>query len=169
MMQNYVGIKGAPSSKDRLFACPADTFNYGGFDSPTAQITFVRQSIHKQPWADYSSYSFNGANQDTNGLIANPGGAVPGIGGLRLSSIKHPTRTILVAEFPAFIPYSWHQPKQPVSNPTNGVFNGAKDMASFVDGHVSYTTMYWKPLWPPTSRGSDYDPPAGYSYQWSGD
>jgi prepilin-type N-terminal cleavage/methylation domain-containing protein len=169
LMQNYVGVKGAPSSKDKLFACPADAFNYGGFDSPDVQITFVRQSIHEQSWADYSSYSFNGANQDTNGLTVNPDGSVPGIGGLKLSSIKHPTRTILVAEFPAFFPYSWHQPKQPISNPTNGAFNGAKDMASFVDGHVTYTTMYWKSLWPPTSLSSDYDPPDGYGYQWSGD
>ena len=169
LMQNYVGINGAPSSKDKLFACPADTFNYGGFDSPNGQVIFVRESNYEQSWADYSSYSFNGVNQDTNGLTLSPGGSVPGIGGLKLSSIRHPVRTILVAEFPAYIPYSWHQSKQPISDPTNGIFNNAKDMVSFVDGHVSYTTMYWKYLWPPTSLSSDYDPPSGYEYQWSGD
>jgi prepilin-type N-terminal cleavage/methylation domain-containing protein len=168
LMQSYVGINSAPSSKDKLFACPADIFNYGGFDSPNAQLFFVRTSIFGQSFADYSSYSFNGVNQDTNGVTLNPGGSAPGIGGLKLSSIRHPVRTILVAEFPAFFPYSWHQPKQPISNPANGVFNNAKDMVSFVDGHVSYTTMYWKYLWPPTSLFSDYDPPSEYEYQWSG-
>ena len=169
LMQNYVGITRAPSSKDKVFACPADTFNYGGFDSPNGRVFITSKRTYEQPWADYSSYSFNGVNQDTNGLTFDPGRSMPGIGGLKLSSIRHPVRSILVAELPAFFPYSWHQPKQPISNPSNGVFNNAKDMLSFVDGHVGYSTMYWKPLWPPTSLCCDYDPPVGYGYQWSGD
>jgi hypothetical protein len=49
------------------------------------------------------------------------------------------------------------------------VFNDAMDMVSFVDGHVSYIKMYWKSGPPPTTLFSgDYDPPAGYDYQWSG-
>jgi hypothetical protein len=93
------------------------------------------------------------------------GTAVPGIGGQRLSSIKHPASTILIAESPAMIPYSWHQPKRPVADPQSGCFNDAMDMVGFVDGHVSYIKMYWDTR----SSSMVYDPPAGYDYQWSGD
>jgi len=163
LMQNYVGLNGQPSPQDKLFACPADTFNYDG------QYRFFAVSLHEQSWSYYSSYSFNGVNEDSVFPAPNSARAMPGIGGLKLSSIRHPDKTILVAEFPAFVPYSWHQPKQPVSNPTNGIFNDARDMVGFVDGHVSYTKMYWKYVWPATTNSCDYDPPAGYDYQWSGD
>jgi hypothetical protein len=44
------------------------------------------------------------------------------------------------------------------------------NMVSFVDGHVSYLKMYWKGSWlPGPVLAMDYDPPAGYDYQWSGD
>jgi hypothetical protein len=38
-------------------------------------------------------------------------------------------------------------------------------MLGFVDGHVEFVKMYYDgktPAW-------DYNPPAGYRYQWSGD
>ena len=86
-----------------------------------------------------------------------------------MSSIMHPARTVLVARFPAFIPYSWHQPKRP-SNKMNSIFNNSMNMVSFVDGHVSYVKMYWKGSWlPGPVLAMDYYPPAGYDYQWSGD
>jgi type II secretory pathway pseudopilin PulG len=169
LMQNYVGVNGAPSPKDKVFACPADTFNYRGFDSSNAQLFLVNQSFFAQSFTEYSSYSFNAVNQDTYGAAIGVAGSAPGIGGLKLTSIRHPARTILVAEFPAYIPYSWHQPKEPLSNPANGIFNNAKDMVSFVDGHVSFTAMYWKDLSPPVSNSCDYNPPDEYGYQWSGD
>jgi prepilin-type N-terminal cleavage/methylation domain-containing protein len=168
LMQNYVGLNGPSSSKDKLFDCPSDTFNYF-FGPPDGQVSFVPKSLHEQSWAYYSSYSFNGVNQFTNDFTPNSTRSVPGIGGLKLTSIRHPVTTVLVAEFPAFVPYSWHQPKQPISNTNNGVFDNSKDMVSFVDGHVSFIKMYWKYVWPPTLFSSDYDPPAGYDYQWSGD
>ena len=43
------------------------------------------------------------------------------------------------------------------------------NMLGFVDGHVSYLKMYWKTASPPASLALDYDPPAGYDYQWTGD
>ena len=159
LIQNYVGPNGTPLFTNKLFACPSDTFNYS-FGPPDGQVMFVAKSLHEESWAEYSSYSFNGLNQFTN---------TPGISGLTLSSIKHPATTILVAEFPAFFPYSWHQPKQPVSNTNNCIFDNSMDMVSFVDGHVSFIKMYWKYVWPPTLFSSDYNPPAGYDYQWSGD
>jgi hypothetical protein len=76
------------------------------------------------------------------------------------------------------VPYSWHQPKRPAPPnawPAGSVFptfNNARDVVSFVDGHVSYIKMYWNSS--PDQNGYyglaySYDPPAGYDYQWSGD
>ena len=82
-----------------------------------------------------------------------------------MSSIKDPVKTVLVAEFPALPPYSWHVTS------AAGHFNNARDMVSFVDGHVSYIKIYWD-----TNNATighqeawHYDPPAGYDYKWSGD
>ena len=90
---------------------------------------------------------------------------MPGISGRNLSSIKHPANTILIAEAPAFIPYSWHDPKRPIANPKSCFFNNAMDIVSFADRHVSYIKMYWDTK----SLSLAYNPPAGYDYQWSGD
>ena len=163
LMQGYVSLNGTPSPQDKVFACPADTFHY--YAITTNGYSYVPESRHEQSWACYSSYAFNGINQFTNVPIPNPDGSVPGISGRKLSSIKHPTITVLVAEGPAYVPYSWHQPKQPISNPDNMFFNNAMDMVSFVDGHVSYIKMYWNTK----TFSMVYDPPAGYDYQWSGD
>ena len=102
LMQNYVGLNGSPSPQDKLFACPADTFYY---DFRTATSPgYLPKSRHDEPYTDYSNYSFNGLNEITNNSPFYPGGAPPGIGGLKLSSIVHPARTVLVAEAPAFFP-----------------------------------------------------------------
>jgi hypothetical protein len=94
-------------------------------------------------------------------------GAILGIAGQKLGSIKHPDKTVLVSEQPAFFPYSWHGPKQPISDPNSCFFNNSKDMVSFVDGHVSYIEMYWNGQ--AGSFAMSYNPPMGYNYQWSGD
>jgi prepilin-type processing-associated H-X9-DG protein len=70
---------------------------------------------------------------------------------------------------PAFYPWSWHDPRRPLSNGVKGdnpLFKDAKNNVSFVDGHVSYIKMYWELKYSPTCA---FDPPAGYDYQWSGD
>jgi len=163
LIQSYVGLKGAPSPQDKLFACPSDTFYYG-FGPRLGQVSFEPKSHHDQRWAYYSSYTFNG-NQFTNLPAPYHGASVSGISGRKLSSIRHPAKTVLIAEQPAFIPYSWHQPKRPISNPKSCFFNNAMNMVSFVDGHVSYIRIYWDTK----SFSMIYDPPAEYDYQWSGD
>jgi prepilin-type N-terminal cleavage/methylation domain-containing protein len=163
LMQGYAGLNGAPSRQDKLFACPADTFYYG-FGPKVGEVSFQRFSQHDQIWSDYSSYTFNG-NGFTNLPPPHHGAAVAGIGGRKLSSIAHPAKTILIAEAPAFMPYSWHEPKRPIANSRSCFFNNARDMVSFVDGHVSYIKMYWDTK----SLSLAYNPPAGYDYQWSGD
>lgn len=169
LMKSYVGLRGQSSERDKLFACPADTFYYDyslGHYPPSAPLVgYVPESICGRPDFDYSSYLFNAGN--LFGTPKRPANR-PGIAGLPLSAIQHPARTVLMAEVPAFIPFSWHQPKRPVSWTRNDFFNDAMNVVSFVDGHASYIRIYWKTAWPPTSGAGDYDPPAGYDYQWSG-
>ena len=160
LMQSYVGLNGPPSPQDKLFACPADTFRYWtkggvGVFSPTGRHESARQY--------YSSYAFNGINKDLTNFSAS--GSILGIAGQKLGLIKHPDKTVLVSEQPAFFPYSWHKPKQPISDPNSRFFNNSKDMVSFVDGHVSYVEMYWNGQ----AEAMSYNPPTEYNYQWSGD
>jgi len=161
LMKNNVGLKGASSPQDKLFACPADAFYYGAQG-------YVPQGFHEQSFSDYSSYGFNAGA--TNPIYSTR----TGLAARKISSIKDPTKTILVMEIPALSPYSWHEPKRPFSA-ENAVFNDAKNMVSFVDGHVSYVRIYWNPTRIASggisyiTDAADYDPPAGYDYKWSAD
>ena len=162
LVQNYVGLNGPSSPQDKLFACPADMFRYW---TSHGAIVFSPTGRHESSNANYSSYVFNGINKETTNSSAN--GSSLGIAGLKLSSIKHPDKTVLVTEHASFYPYSWHQPKKPISNPNSCPFNNAMNMVSFVDGHVSYIKTYWNGQ--PLALAMSYNPPAGYDYQWSGD
>jgi type II secretory pathway pseudopilin PulG len=156
LMKSYVGLNGTSSVQDRLFACPSDTFYYDVVSS----FQRVPKGLHEQP-PDYLSYGFNGGNARTNSNA-------PGIAGRVLSSINDPSRTVLVAESPAFIPYSWHRPRSPALNGAP-MFDDAMNMVSFVDGHVSFIKIHWGGNNPPGSLALHHDPPAGYDYKWSGD
>lgn len=123
-MNSYIARSGPSSPQDRLFACPADTFYY----NVAGRFERVPKPLHEQAPA-FLSYGFNGGNARSNSNA-------PGIAGRRLSSIKNPSQTVLAAESPAFIPYSWHEPKPPAGNGAP-MFNNAKNIVSFVDGHVS--------------------------------
>ncbi len=156
-MKSYVGLNGPSSPQDTLFACPADTYYY--FDD--VRISGGR---HLQPQYNYSSYAFNAGNIRKD----NATNSFPGIAGRKLTSIKNPAKTVFVAEMSALDPYSWHQ-HQGVPSGQYGV-SGPQNMVSFVDGHVSYTRIYWDPNTSPGRfQAWHYDPPAGYDYQWSGD
>jgi len=152
-IRGYLGLRGAPSPRDTLFACPADTFYYEYNDR-------VSEPHHLQPQYGFSSYAFNAGNVPPSDPPVHPW---PGIVGRKLNSIRDPVRTVLVSEFPALLPYSWHEPGRA------GHCNNARNNLSFVDGHVSYLKIYWDTnsvaghleAW-------QYDPPAGYDYQWSG-
>jgi prepilin-type N-terminal cleavage/methylation domain-containing protein len=157
LMRQNVGIDGASSSKARIFACPADTFFY----NLAKNFEYVPHGFHTEAVGDFSSYAFNGGNARTNSNA-------PGIAGRSISSIREPGKTVLVAEVSAFTPWSWHDPKltPPGQSP---MFNDAKNMVSFVDGHVSYVKIFWGGNNPPGSLALHRDPPAGYDYKWSGD
>jgi prepilin-type N-terminal cleavage/methylation domain-containing protein len=166
LMKNYVGLQGSSSSRDKLFACPADTFYYD-YAFTFSPHGYVPQSLCAQSNNDYSSYSFNAGNLHHSQFYGT-NFVEPGIAGMKLSSIKNPSRTVLVAEMPAFIPWSWHQPKRPFTQ-ANWIFNDSRNTVSFVDGHVNYIKMYWDSAWPQGTLALAHDPPAGYDYQWSGD
>ncbi len=162
LINNYVGVKGAPSPQDRIFACPADRFFY---DLSRNGRGYVAEPLHEQAEHAFTSYAFNAGEFTTP-----PGTNAPattnhyGLAGQKLDLILHPTTTVLLAEMPAFLPYSWHEPKVPLST-DNAKFNDAKDVIGFVDGHASYLKIYFDG----TKTAWAYNPPAGYDYQWSGD
>ena len=162
LIKSYVGQNTASSPEDRLFACPADIYHYGYTAASTNAYAYINQGVHQQAWSDYSSYGFNGGNTRTNKIT---GTTYLGIAGRKLSSIQSASKTILLAEMPAFYAFSWHNPENPK---LPHYFNDAQDMAGFVDGHVGYIKFYWdksKPL----SESWEYDPPPGYEYKWSAD
>ena len=176
LMKSYVGLRGASSPQDRLFACPADVYYYDyafGKRHPGDDYKgYVSESWCAQSNSDFSSYVFNAGN------LVGPTKkvALPGIAGMTLSSIMHPSRTVLVTEAPALIPFSWHQPRRLLFTMLSAgidcqtrFFNDSMNMVGFVDGHVSYVKIYWKPSTNYVfSAACTYDPPAGYDYQWSG-
>ena len=177
LMKNYVGLNGTSSKRDRLFACPADVYYYDycfGKRNPAGPWEgYVPESWCAESNSDFTSYVFNAGN-----LWGRRRSEVslPGIADAPLSSIKHPSRTVLVTEAPALFPFSWHRPKRPLylfarENCPSAIFNNAMNMVSFVDGHVSYTKIYWNNALPADHvfrPACSYDPPDGYDYQWTG-
>ena len=166
VVKSYVGLHGASSPQDKVFACPADTFYYD-----ESSCAYVSHGRHEERTVDFSSYEFNGCNLVTNYPNFAYNGVLPGIGGQKLGAVKNSTKTVLVVESPALMPYSWHQPKPPVPGGWP-MFNDARNMVSFVDSHASYIKIYWNSTLGYPNGGISvaayYDPPAGYDYQWSG-
>lgn len=164
LVKRHLGLTGASSAQDKIFACPADTFY---FDDSTGD--YASQSRHEQGQFDYSSYTFNGLNLLTNYPNLQYNGPLHGIGGRQLGSIAGPDKTVLVLEAAALFPYSWH-------NPLPGQIPATKDargIVSFVDGHVNYIKMFWDETIRygngASSLAGYYEPPAGYDYKWTGD
>jgi len=161
LVKSYVGLCGTSSPRDRVFACPADTFYYH-FPS----LIYVPASLHDQPDSDYASYGFSGGNGFTNSL---PPAFLhelswPGVDGCKQTSIIDPARTAVVADMSALFPWSWHQPQK--LPPGKFGIKDARNVVSFADGHVSYVKIYWNPEFNLTS--CCYNPPGGYDYKWSG-
>jgi type II secretory pathway pseudopilin PulG len=162
LVKSYVGQPGASTPRDQVFACPADTFYYD------TQLNFSTQSLHDQPGSDYSSYGFNGVNCAAAFMAPPPNlneTAWPGVFGLKATTVQDPVKTILIAEFSAFNPWSWHQPlKLP---PGQWGVSDAKNLVNFVDGHTGYEKIYCDPDFAPIVACA-YNPSAGYDYKWSG-
>jgi type II secretory pathway pseudopilin PulG len=163
-MKNYVGVNGASSPRDKLFACPADKFYPNHiFIDDDAPTEYVQKGLHEEPYVDFSSYSFNGGDGRTE-VVGTNGATInrPGLGNVKLSAVKHLSRTVLIAEASAFAPWSWHQPS------TQFIFNNAMNALGFVDGHVSYIRIF-KDDAPRKGLAIFYNPPDSYDYQWTPD
>ena len=141
LVKGELGMKGPSSTADRVFACPDDR---GYEDGKPFRLSSK---------FDYGSYVFNGVNL--------PG--VPNVAGKRLNSIRSPDRTLLVMEWTAHAPLSWHDSRTGKKN--QPFYNNALSVLGFVDGHVDYLPIYFDGMNAAYTR----DPIPGYGYKYSGD
>lgn len=138
-VKRYAGLAGESSPKDAVFACPEDR----GYSDP---IPF-----HASARFDFSSYVFNGVT--FSGL--------PNVAGLALAAIHQPKRTLLVMEWTAHAPLSWHRSKTGRAN--SPFYCDAQSVVGFVDGHVSLIPIYYDGY----NAAYTQDPISGYDYQFS--
>lgn len=144
-VKSYLGLNGPASPEEKVFACPDDRGYGDGGDKP--------QPFSKSKKHNFTSYVFNGVNL--------PG--VPNIGGRTLETIRFPDRTLLVMEWTAHAPLSWHHSLTRSAN--TPFYNDAQSVVGFVDGHVAYTRIFYDGINAAYTR----DPAPGYSYKYSGD
>jgi len=138
-VKRYAGLSGESSAGDTVFACPDDR----GYSDPVP--------FHLNARFDFSSYVYNG--------VTMPG--MPNLAGLPLSSIQQPKRTLLVMEWTAHAPLSWHKSKTGRKN--SPFYCDAQSVVGFVDGHASLTRIYYDGY----NAAYTQDPIAGYDYQYS--
>jgi prepilin-type N-terminal cleavage/methylation domain-containing protein len=153
-IQPYLSHNGVITN-DQLFACPADDFNCD--DRSISELFLFEhvegKSFHRQQATRYSSYFFNGEAADK---------PEPRMAQKPFSSVREPSRVVLVGELSGCFGLSTHDRKQPYQ------FNNALNVMSFVDGHVSYIRIYWNGVKGFDGISAFYEPPAGYEYKWNG-
>ena len=87
---------------------------------------------------------------------------VPNIAGWKLSAVTLPQRTLLAMEWTAHAPLSWHRSKTGRAN--SPFYCDAQSVVGFVDGHVSFSKIYYDGYNAAYTR----DPIGGYTYKYSG-
>jgi hypothetical protein len=140
----YAGLKGTSSPQDKLFACPNDR----GYEESEGTRPFCQSAKFA-----FNSYPFNGVNI--------PG--MPNIAGHDVTTIREPRKTLLVMEWTAHAPLSWHKSKTGKNNAP--FYNDAESVVGFVDNHVSLTRVYYDGMNAAYTR----DPIPGYAYKYSAD
>src|SRR5262245_34179255 len=118
-VKSYVALSGPSSTNDHVFACPVDR----GYSDATP---FCRN-----PRFDYSSYVFNGVTL----------AGTPNIAGWKLPAVKDPRRTLLVMEWAAHAPLSWHRSKTGKANAP--FYCDAESVVAFADGQAGLTKIYY--------------------------
>jgi hypothetical protein len=88
---------------------------------------------------------------------------VPNIAGKEVPTIRHPERTLLVMEWTAHAPLSWHKSKTGRRNAP--FYSDAESVVAFVHGGVQMIPIYYDGYNAAFTR----DPVPGYAYQFSGD
>jgi hypothetical protein len=139
-VKHYIGLSGASSPNDLLFGCPVDR----GYSDP--------QPFRQNPRFNFSSYVFNGVT-----LFG-----TPNIAGWKVGAVKQPQRTLLVMEWSAHAPLSWHRSRTGKRNAP--FYSDAENVVTFVDGHVNLTKIYYDGYNAAYTR----DPIPGYEYRFSG-
>ena len=139
-IKSYLGLSAPSSPNDRVFACPLDR----GYSD--------LQPFCKTPRFDYGSYVFNGVT-----LFG-----TPNVAGWKLPAVNQPGRTLLVMEWPAHAPLSWHRSKTGKANAP--FYRDAESVVAFADGHVNLVKIYYDGYNPAYTR----DPIPGYEYKYSG-
>ncbi len=155
--KSYAGVKGPSGANDEVFRCPRDRgwAPNPGYLTPLWQVSSL----------DYSSCIFNGVNtwvnnQNNDNCLVN----------YKLSNVKHPTRTWMMAEWSFSWAYSWH--KSLIGN-ANISYNNCFNNLSFVDGHAAAIKTYYDPISGLSYPGAYYTYastgtpaiPGGYEYQ----
>jgi prepilin-type processing-associated H-X9-DG protein len=140
-VKESLGLRGPSSPADREFGCPADR----GYDDG--------KPFRLSAKFDYTSYVFNG--------VQLPG--VPNVAGRTVGSIRETSHTLLVMEWAAHAPLSWHRSR--TGNKNQPYYNDAESVVAFVDGHVDLVPIYYDGINPAYTR----DPIPGYRYKYSGD
>ena len=154
-IQSYL-LGGDGKTNSALFSCPMDDFDC---DDPIIKDLFSYwtpppsgKCFYRQPTTHYSSYAFNGEAPDS---------ATTRVAHKAFSSVREPSRLVLVGELSGGFGLSAHERKQPYQ------YNNAKAVISFVDAHVSFIPMYWNGVKGGAGESALYEPPAGYDYKWS--
>ena len=153
-LQPYLS-RNISGTNDPLFVCPADDFDC---NDPAIKEFFLFEHVsgrgfYRQQATRYSSYWFNGEAPDKPETR---------MGGKPFSSVREPSRVVLLGEISGCIALSAHDRREPYQ------FNNARNVMSFVDGHVSYLRIYWNGVKGFDGIAAFYDPPPGYEYQWFG-
>lgn len=140
-VKGNLGLRSPSSPADKVFGCPSDR----GYEEA--------KPFRSSAKSDYNSYAFNGVNL--------PG--FPNIAGRAVASISEPARTLLVMEWTAHAPLSWHRSKTGRKN--EPFYNNAENVVGFVDGHVDFIPIYYDGM----NAADTRDPIPGYKYKYSGD
>ena len=141
LVKDRLGLLGHSTPRDQAFACPDDR----GYDEP--------RPFHSSPKFDYGSYVFNGVNL--------PG--LPNLAGKNVAAVKEPAKTLLMMEWTAHAPLSWHKSRTGRKN--QPFYNDAENVVGFVDGRSEFIKIYYDGVNAAFTR----DPIPGYAYKYSGD
>src|SRR6267142_1426197 len=139
LVKPYAGIKTPTAyppftqgTNDYVFQCPKDR---GWAPRPEYLIPHYLNYL-----LDYGSYVYNGCDNNYNPLGNNLLGNDKL--GFPLANVKHPSRTVMMAEWPIHWGYSWHKS---LTGNQNISYNDAINNVSFVDGHAKYIRLYYNP------------------------
>jgi len=151
-IQPYLSRNGSPTT-DPVFVCPADDFNC---DDPVLKSILWEnvsgRGFYRQEFTRHASYFFNGLAPDEPETR---------MGGKPFSAVHEPSHLILAGELSSAYSLSTHERDERYQ------FNNARNVMSFVDGHVGFIRMYWNGVKGWGNSSFFYEPPAGYEYKWS--